>query len=277
VGGAATTTCGIVITRRRPLPPSTIYSEDYFLSGACEGLDEYLAGGLSQIKQHEFSYLDVQPGERVLDLGCGRGESAAEIIRLGASPIALDYAAAAVALTHQRLDGRNVVLRADATALPFVSGAFDRVLMGDVIEHLPWEVGAAALREVQRVLVPGGIAIIHTSPNRWFIACCMRPMRLVLRVMGHDVALSRFDEYERLREAMHPNELSPLAIKRLMRAAGVSATTWVDRDVLRSGASEWTEGLSRSPIVRLVTRVAARWPFRLVMGNDLYARIVAPQ
>jgi ubiquinone/menaquinone biosynthesis C-methylase UbiE len=277
MGSAATTTVGTVMTRPRQLPASTIYSEEYFLSGACEGLDEYMAGGLSKIKQHEFSYLAVQPGDRVLDLGCGRGESAAEIIRLGASPIAIDYAAAAVSLTHRRLDGRNVVLRADATALPFRSHSFDRVLMGDVIEHLPWDLGVAALREIERVLVPGGTAIIHTSPNRWFIACFMRPMRLVLRVLGHDVALGRFDEYERLREAMHPNELSPLAIRRLVRAAGVTATTWVDRDVLRSGASEWTEGLARSPIVRLLTRVAALWPFRLVMGNDLYARLMAPQ
>jgi ubiquinone/menaquinone biosynthesis C-methylase UbiE len=277
MGGAAATNSGLMASRRRNLPASTIYSEEYFLSGACEGLDEYLAGGLSQIKQHEFSYLGVQPGERILDLGCGRGESAAEIIRLGASPIALDYAAAAVSLTHERLAGRNVVLRGDAAALPFRSHSFDRVLMGDVIEHLPWDLGVATLREVQRVLVPGGTAIVHTSPNRWFIACCMRPMRLVLRVLGHDVALSRFDEYERLREAMHPNELSPLAIRRLMRAAGVEAATWVDRDVLRSGASEWTAGLVHSPIIRALTSVAAVWPFRLVMGNDLYARIVVPQ
>jgi ubiquinone/menaquinone biosynthesis C-methylase UbiE len=262
---------------RRQLPASSIYTKAYFLSGACEGLDEYLAGGLSQIKQHEFSYLGVQPGERVLDLGCGRGESSAEIIRLGAWPVSLDYAAAAVALTHERLDGRNVVLRGDATALPFASHSFDRILMGDVIEHLPWHLGVVALREMQRVLVPGGTAIIHTSPNRWFIVWCIRPLRLVLRLLGHEVALSRFDDYERLREAMHPNELSPLTIRRLMRAADVEATTWVDRDVLRSGASEWTKGLSRSPVIRILTRVAAVWPLRLVMGNDLYARIVVPR
>jgi ubiquinone/menaquinone biosynthesis C-methylase UbiE len=258
------------------LPPSSVYTEDYFLSGACEGLDEYLAGGLSQIKQHEFSYLKVQAGERILDLGCGRGESSAEILRLGATPIALDYAAAAVALTHGHLDGRGLVLRADASHLPFADASFDRVLMGDVIEHLPWDVGVATLREVERVLVPGGQAVVHTSPNVWFITFCMRPLRLLLAVLRHREALARFDEYERLRGAMHPNELNPRTIRRLMAAAGVQAETWVDKDVLRSGASEWTAQLARSPVVRALTRIAAVWPFRLVLGNDLYARITRP-
>jgi ubiquinone/menaquinone biosynthesis C-methylase UbiE len=258
------------------LPHSTVYTEEYFLSGACEGLDEYLAGGLSKVKQHEFDYLGVRAGERVLDLGCGRGESSAEILRLGATPIALDYAAAAVALTHAHLGGRSVVVRADAARLPFRSASFDRVLMGDVIEHLPWDIGVAALREVLRVLVPGGTAVVHTSPNIWFITFVMRPMRIVLKVLGHHEALARFAEYERLRDAMHPNELNPRSLRRLMAAAGVSAETWVDPDVLRSGASEWTARLARSPLVRLLTRVAAAPPFRLVMGNDLYARITTP-
>jgi ubiquinone/menaquinone biosynthesis C-methylase UbiE len=262
-----------VARRARALPPSAVYSEEYFLSGACEGLDEYLAGGLSRVKQHEFAYLGVQPGELVLDLGCGRGESSAEILRRGATPIAMDYAAAAVALTLRHLDGRPLVLQADAARLPFRSASFDRVLMGDVIEHLPWDTGVAALREVQRVLVPGGQAVVHTSPNVWFITFFMRPMRLVLTVLGHREALGRFDEYERLREVMHPNELNPRTIRRLMQAAGVRAETWVDKDVLRSGSSEWTAGLARSRAVRLLTKVAAAWPFRLVLGNDLYARI----
>jgi ubiquinone/menaquinone biosynthesis C-methylase UbiE len=261
---------------RRDLPPSTVYTDDYFLSGACEGLEEYLAGNLSMVKQHEFDYLCLRPGDRVLDLGCGRGESSAEILRRDATPIALDYAAAAVTLTYQHLDHRSVVVRADATKLPFADDSFDRVLMGDVIEHLPWALGVAALREIERVLVPGGQALVHTSPNIWFITVVMRPLRVVLRLLGRREVMVRFDEYDRLRHAMHPNELSPRTIRRLMREAGVQAETWVDGDVLRSGASEWTQQLGRSRFVRMVGRIASVWPLRLLFGNDLYARITAP-
>jgi ubiquinone/menaquinone biosynthesis C-methylase UbiE len=260
----------------RTLPESTIYTSEYFLSDACEGLSEFLRGQLSIVKQHEFSFLSVQAGERVLDLGSGRGESSSEILRLGATPIALDYAAAAVTLTHQRVGGRSIVVRGDASQLPFSSASFDRVLMGDVIEHLPWPLGVAAIREIARVLVPGGQAIIHTSPNTWFIFVIMRPLRLALRALGRTEVLARFDEYDRLRFAMHPNELSPRTIKILMSEAGVRAETWVDNDVLRSGASEWTQQLGQSRLVRLLGRVVGLWPLRLVFGNDLYARITAP-
>jgi ubiquinone/menaquinone biosynthesis C-methylase UbiE len=260
----------------KDLPSSTVYTEEYFLSGACEGLDEYLDGRVSAIKQNEFAFLGVKPGERVLDLGCGRGESSAEIIRLGAYPIAMDYSASAVKLTHRYLDGRSVVIQADATRLPFPSGCFDRVLMGDVIEHLPWDMGVQSLREIMRVLKPGGQALIHTSPNVWFISFVMHPLRLVMRLLGRTEVVARFDEYERLRHVMHVNELNPRTIRKLVRAAGVPATTWIDRDVLRSGASEWTASLGKSRLVRLLARVAGLWPLRLVLGNDLYARISAP-
>jgi ubiquinone/menaquinone biosynthesis C-methylase UbiE len=259
----------------RTLPASNIYTTDYFLSDACEGLTEFLHGQLSMVKQHEFAYLRVRSGELVLDLGCGRGESSAEILRLGATPISIDYAAAAVALTHEHLGGRSAVVRGDASRLPFAKASFDRVLMGDVIEHLPWAIGVAALREIERVLKPGGQAIIHTSPNTWFITLVMRPLRVILKTLGRHEVLFRFDEYDRLRHDMHPNELNPRSLRALMTEAGVHAETWVDDDVLRSGASEWTQQLGRHGLVRGLGRLAGLWPLRLLFGNDLYARITA--
>jgi ubiquinone/menaquinone biosynthesis C-methylase UbiE len=255
------------------LPSSTVYSEEYFLSGACEGLSEFLNGELSAVKRREFAFLRVRPGERVLDLGCGRGEAAAELLRMGALPVALDYSASAVRLTHALLEGRSLVVQAGANALPFPAATFDRVLMGDVIEHLPWNMGIEALREIERVLVPGGQALIHSSPNVWFVTLVMRPLRAVMERLGHTQVVNRFNEYERLRHAMHVNELSPRSIGTLMRQAGVQAETWVDRDILRAGDSEWTSSLVGSRVFRSLARIGGLWPLRLVLGNDLYARV----
>ena len=46
----------------------------------------------------------------------------------------------------------------DATAMPFADGAFDRVIAAEVLEHIPHD--QRALREVARVLRPGGLAAV---------------------------------------------------------------------------------------------------------------------
>ena len=258
------------MTRSGRLPPPAIYDRDYFLSNACEGLRDYLAGGLAPLKERELEHLGVGPGTLMLDVGCGRGEASAEAARRGAAIVAIDYSADAVVLTRELL-GRSVVVRADASALPFRTGSVDRVLMGDVVEHVPWDLAKAMLIDVDRVLAPGGRALVHTSPNTFFIAGVKPVLEVVLRWLSRDEVLHRVREYDRLRAAMHPNELNPLRFRRLMREAGLSARTWVDRDVVRGGSSEWTEELHRGRLFRMVGAIAGSWPLRLVFGNDMFA------
>ena len=259
--------------RAEALPSPSVYDEAYFLSSACEGLRDYLAGGIASLKSRELDHLDPKNGELTLDLGCGRGESSAEIKRRGGLPVAMDYSPDAVRLTRERLGG-GMVVRADAANLPFRRSVFSGILMGDVIEHLPWAMGVGMLHEVDRTLVPGGRALIHTSPNTWFIVIVKRPLQVAMRMLGRKEVVDRFAEYDRLRSVMHPNELNPLSIRKLLRHSGLEARTWVDRDVIRSGQSEWTENLSKSRLIRLLARVAGSWPFRLVLGNDMFALIV---
>jgi SAM-dependent methyltransferase len=257
--------------RRTDQPPAHLYDEEYFLSRACDGLSEYLSGGLSPVRRREVERLGVTTGQVVLDLGCGRGESSREISRIGASVISMDYSADAVSLTRGLIGPAAAVVQADAAALPFRDGVIDRVLLGDVIEHLPWGGGVAALREVSRVMVPGGRALVHTSPNTWFIRFVKPPLVLRLRLLRWEDTRHRFAEYDRLRQAMHPNELNPVTLPRLLAAAGLRGETWVDPDVLRSGDSEWTAALGRSRLYRMVAAIAGTWPIRLLLGNDLYA------
>ena len=133
--------------------------------------------------------------------------------------------------------------------------------------------GVQALREVGRVLAPGGLALVHTAPNRWFSEGLFPLAKIGLRAVGRRSLVERMEDYESRRAHVHPNELSPLGLRRLMREAGLPARVWVDPDVLRSGASDWTADLSTSKFMRAGGRVAGAWPFRLVLGNDLYARV----
>jgi SAM-dependent methyltransferase len=114
-----------------------------------------------------YDRLGVQPGHRVLDLGCGFGRHAFESLRRGAQVVACDYSLAELkdvsAMFAAIEDEEAATLPAaahgtatngDATRLPFADASFDRIIASEVLEHIPDD--TAAFRELSRVLKPGG-------------------------------------------------------------------------------------------------------------------------
>ena len=98
----------------------------------------------------------------VLEIGCGSGAMAAEILRRHPRTrlTATDFDDAMVEVAARRLaefGDRAVVRQADATALPFPDGTFDCVVTFLMLHHvLDWE---RALAEIARVLRPGGMLV----------------------------------------------------------------------------------------------------------------------
>ena len=93
------------------------------------------------------------PGTRLLDVGCGPGTITAAAAARGARAVGVDLAAGMLALGRARHPHLEL-LEGDAEALPFPDGAFDALVGGFVLNHLP--AVETAVTEAARVLAPGG-------------------------------------------------------------------------------------------------------------------------
>jgi len=132
-----------------------------------------------------YDRFGLQPGERVLDIGCGFGRHAFETARRGGHVVAVDagldevngvatmFAAMALEGEFQPDDVSATVVQGDTLALPFASNSFDRIICSEMLEHISND--ALAITELTRVLRPGGtlaVTVPRTGPERlnWLLS-----------------------------------------------------------------------------------------------------------
>lgn len=103
------------------------------------------------------------PGAAVLEIGSGKGRLLHRLRALGYDVRGVEIDAAMLA-ESRRLYGDLPIEKVGGVELPFPDAAFDVILSLDVFEHIPDT--DAHLREVNRVLKPGGCYLLQT-PNKW--------------------------------------------------------------------------------------------------------------
>jgi SAM-dependent methyltransferase len=104
---------------------------------------------LKTVRQH----LDLEPGDRVLEVGCGRGHLIHHLREEGVDAVGVDLNPMAV--EHGVTPHLRVM---DATALQFPDGHFDALVSMHMIEHIP--ALDTALAEMARVVRPGGSLLL---------------------------------------------------------------------------------------------------------------------
>ena len=100
-----------------------------------------------------LEYLDVQPGERILDCGCGLGWMTHVVRELHDCRLAAtDYDVARLTTTRREVASDVSVAASDVLRLPYADDGFDKVILSEVLEHIVDD--SAALFEVARVVKP---------------------------------------------------------------------------------------------------------------------------
>jgi ubiquinone/menaquinone biosynthesis C-methylase UbiE len=113
--------------------------------------------------------LAAQPGERILDVGCGPGFFVAELLDAVGSEgwvTGVDMEPTMLAVAAKRTEGHDNVAfyQAQATSLPVPDGMFDAAASVQVLEYV--QDVSAALAEIHRALCPGGRVVVGTSTGR---------------------------------------------------------------------------------------------------------------
>jgi SAM-dependent methyltransferase len=117
--------------------------------------------GVARIHRRLLDQAGVRPGQRVLEIGCGTGNLllAAKQAQPTATVVGLDPDLTALARAHRKARRRGLAVQLDrgyADRLPYADDSVDAVLSSFILHHLPPDQREPAMREVLRVLRPGG-------------------------------------------------------------------------------------------------------------------------
>jgi len=130
----------------------------------------------------------IEPGQRVLDLGCGTGTLALRAADKGASVKAIDPNPEMLAIASQRVRDAGLVEKIELAEMGVAEldrekpASYDAVMSGLCFSELSEDELTFALRQVARILKPGGVVLVadevrpETRMGRWIYALLRAPL-----------------------------------------------------------------------------------------------------
>ncbi len=139
---------------------------------------------LAPLGRRAMAELELGPGRRVLDIGCGAGETTLSLAQTGAEAVGIDISRPLLEIAKRRSEGRADVtfVEADAQTHPFPPGSFDAVFsrFGVMFFADP----ADAFANIRRALKPGG---------RLAFVCWRTPAENPIMTLPMQAALAHVD------------------------------------------------------------------------------------
>jgi 2-polyprenyl-3-methyl-5-hydroxy-6-metoxy-1,4-benzoquinol methylase len=239
------TRSGIMIVKMRYEPKQTApmigeaykelessYTSEYFLTD-CGGYIEFrMTAGQELLDPRHMGVIRLampRTGQRILDVGCGRGELAFALAQAGAEVVAIDYSGEAIALAQTTYSDQKVCksglltfVQKDILQCTF-DQPFDVIVTADFIEHIDAAIADTVVGRLQEFLKPDGICIMHTAPNLLYYKYAYGEKRSMARQAGSYLPPNPRTFYE---QRTHINEQTPSRLNRLMHRHFKCVHTW---------------------------------------------------
>lgn len=190
------------------------YTEAYYMND-CGGYDDFKESNGTKIEQRlrdVYNLINPSKSDRILDVGCGRGELSFALASSGADVTGVDYSSDAIGIAKRTYDGKRKNLRyihADIFQMDNLN-TYDKIVMADVVEHIEQDVLEKIFEKISLSLSDKGILVVHTAPNKDYYDYRYPKMRQQAAEIGCYLPKNPRTYFEQL---MHINEQSPKILK----------------------------------------------------------------
>jgi len=185
----------------KPASVAELIAEKYAADGP-QVVADYSRLDFSKHVELLRAHMGLQPGSRVIDIGCGTGALVVELAQQGAVVTGVDTFEEAGGIDRRIVEARlresgvaAEIVEASASSLPFADGAFDIAVSVGMLEHVPPEGRRRVLPEMLRVVRPGGHLFLIAGPTNLTPIDQHLPGHPLANWRSHDgkVALARRD------------------------------------------------------------------------------------
>ncbi|MFH1202753.1 MAG: class I SAM-dependent methyltransferase [Candidatus Omnitrophota bacterium] len=209
------------------------YPEDGWLKGYFYARNDDIKGGEDNLKgaYRDMGYirhkdyilhlLNVKKDEKILDVGCADGPMMTYCGLLGAEVYGVDISSEYIEKVNiylKKYSLKGQAIEGDARKLRFADNFFDKVISSDFFEHMCEEDNISVLKEMKRVLKPGGIIVIKT-PNLKYLRFS-KLFKMIMRVIKLKNPFDVLIPHTTGNNPQHIGLLTKIKMVKIIKAAG---------------------------------------------------------